>query len=106
VGVDSISWGWHRRGLQWGIDVTDGWDDTEGAAEATESALELLIRELLLERTRKLDRATLVAFVDGWTSVLDLILPGAPAELRAALVELVSRIREAQQQALADDDFP
>ena len=95
--------------------MTDGWDDTEGtdtAAPATESALELLVRELLLERTRKLDRATLVAFIDGWTSALDLLgrvdllLPGAPQELREALVELVSRIREVQQDALADDDFP
>jgi hypothetical protein len=95
--------------------VTDSWDDTEGsdrAALATESALELLVRELLLERTRKLDRATLVAFLDGWSSVLDLLgridllLPGAPVELRDALSELVQRIREVQQQALADDDFP
>jgi hypothetical protein len=95
--------------------VTDGWEDTEGsdrAAPAAESALELLVRELLLERTAKLDRATLVAFIDGWTSALDLmgrvdlLLPGAPAQLREALVELVSRIREAQEQGLADDDFP
>jgi hypothetical protein len=95
--------------------VTDGWDDTEGsdhAAPATDSALELLVRELLLERTQELDRATLVAFLDGWSSVLDLLarvdllLPGAPAQLREALVELVSRIREVQQDALADDDFP
>jgi hypothetical protein len=95
--------------------VTDSWDDTEGsdqAALATESALELLVRELLLERTRKLDRATLVAFLDGWSSMLDLLgrvdllLPGAPSELRDALIELVQRIRDVQQQALADDDFP
>lgn len=95
--------------------MTDGLDDNEGsdrAALATESVLELLVRELLLERTRKLDRATLVAFLDGWSSVLDLLgrvdllLPAAPAELREALVELVQRIREVQQHALADDDFP
>jgi hypothetical protein len=95
--------------------VTDSWDDTEGsdgAALATESALELLVRELLLERTGKLERATLAAFIDGWSSALDLLervdllLPGAPSELRGALIELVQRIRDVQQQALADDDFP
>ncbi|MFV8751163.1 hypothetical protein ACNOYE_11515 [Nannocystaceae bacterium ST9] len=95
--------------------MTDAWDETEGtdrAALATEPALELLIRELLLERTRKLEGATLVAFIDGWSSLLDLLgrvdllLPSAPAELREALIELVSRIREVQQQALADDDLP
>jgi hypothetical protein len=95
--------------------VTDSWDDTEGsdrAAQTNESALELLIRELLLERTRKLDGPTLAAFIDGWSSLLDLLgrvdllLPGAPSDLREALVELVQRIREAQQQALADDDLP
>ena len=94
--------------------MTDSWDDTEGAdraALATEPALELLIRELLLERTGKLDGATLAAFIDGWSSLLDLLgrvdllLPGAPAPLREALTELVQAIRDAQQRALADDDL-
>ncbi len=95
--------------------MTDSWDETEDsdrAALAPESALELLIRELLLERTRKLDGPTLAAFIDGWSSLLDLLgrvdllLPGAPPDLRNALVELARRIREVQQQALADDDLP
>lgn len=95
--------------------MTQGWqdtDDVEGAGPANEPALELLIRELLLERTHKLDGATLAAFIDGWSSVLDLLarvdllLPAAPRELRESLIELVGRIRRLQHQALADDDLP
>lgn len=86
-------------------------DEADEAGPANEAALSLLIRELLLERTTKLDGPTLAAFIDGWTSVLDLLarvdllLPAAPPELRESLIELVRRIRQLQQDALADDDL-
>jgi hypothetical protein len=95
--------------------VAQRWPDIDEADEtgpANEAALSLLIRELLLDRTAKLDGPTLAAFIDGWTSVLDLLarvdmlLPAAPLELREALTELVRRIRQLQQDALSDDDLP
>ncbi len=91
--------------------MSDGWDDDEGEESPHETALELLVRELLLERTKDLDAAATAAFVDGWTSLLDLlrrldlILPGAPPELSEGLADLIRRIRAVQERALADDDL-
>ena len=91
--------------------VTDRWDDIEPES-AAESALTVLVREVLLERTAKLDGPRLAAFVDGWTSALDLlgrvelILPTASPALREALLELLARIKTTQIEALEDDDLP
>lgn len=70
--------------------------------------LRYLIRELLLERTEKLDAVALSAFLDGWSGMLDLmrrtdlLLPHADEEVRNAVAELVEQIREAQYAALDD----
>jgi hypothetical protein len=70
--------------------------------------LDLLVRELLLERTDGLSGPQLAAFVDGWSSLLDLVrrtdlvLPGAPPELESAIDDLVGRIRAAQARVLED----
>jgi hypothetical protein len=75
-----------------------------------EEAVDMLVHELLLERTRGLSGAQLAAFVDGWSSLLDLVrrtdllLPGAGPELIAAITDLVARIQDSQRRVLDDDD--
>lgn len=70
----------------------------------------MLVQQLLLGRTEGLSAPQLAAFISGWTSLLDLLkrpelcLPDAPAEVHAALTELVEAIRRAQELALGDDE--
>lgn len=51
----------------------------------------------------------LAAFVDGWTSLLELLkrpevcMPDAPESERQVLVQLVEDIETAQRRALGDD---
>ena len=74
----------------------------------SESALDTLVQELLLERTEGLSGAQLAAFVDGWSSLLDLIrrtqltLPGADPSVHEAVAEIVTNIRAAQARVLDD----
>jgi hypothetical protein len=78
--------------------------------EVRDDSLDLLVRELLLARTEGLDGPRLAAFVDGWSSLLDLVrrtdllLPQASQEVAQAVSELVLRIRDAQDRVLAADD--
>jgi hypothetical protein len=73
-----------------------------------ERAIDTLVRELLLDRTAGLGAAELAAFIDGWSSLLDLVrrthltLPGADADVAAAIAELVEHIRAAQARVLDD----
>ena len=66
--------------------------------------------ELLLQRTQTLSTRELVAYLDGWSSLLDLlrrsrlILPQAPDADHARIAELVERIRSATAAALDDDE--
>ncbi len=70
----------------------------------------MLVQQLLLGRTEGLAAPQLAAFIGGWTSLLDLLkrpelcLPGASAEVHAALVELVAAIERAQEMVLRDDE--
>ena len=79
-------------------------------AEHSSDLLDEIVRELLLERTSELDAPRLAAFIDGWGSLLrlldrpELLIPGAPPELVAALAATVQRIRDAQARVLEDDD--
>ncbi len=71
--------------------------------------LDDIVRELLHERTAGLDAPRLAAFIDGWGSLLrllerpELLIPGAPPELRDALGAAVARLREAQDRVLDDE---
>ena len=71
--------------------------------------LDLLVKELLLARTEGLEPARLAAFMDGWTSLLELIertdltLPSAPEEAREMIEQLVEAIRTAQARVLDHD---
>jgi hypothetical protein len=68
-----------------------------------------LVRELLLARTDGLEARQMAAFVDGWTSVLELIrrtdltVPDAQPALHSAIGQIVERIRAAQAIALDDE---
>lgn len=70
--------------------------------------LHILVQQLLLGRTEDLSAPQLAAFVDGWSSLLDLIertdvcLPEGPVEVQEGLSALVSRIRNAQEEILND----
>ena len=72
--------------------------------------LHILVQQLLLGRTEDLSPAQLAAFLDGWTSLLELLartdvcLPEGPEELREGLFALVERIKRAQEEILADGD--
>ncbi len=65
--------------------------------------------ELLSERTDAMHSAQLAAYIDGWSSLLDLlrhsrlILPQAPDADHARLAELVERIRTVTAPALDDE---
>lgn len=73
-----------------------------------EGALEILTRALLLERSERCGDRELIAFLDGWSAALelmqksDLLLPGAPAEIREAISACVERVRQAQYDALEE----
>ena len=75
-----------------------------------EARLDHLIRELLLVHTDGLDGPRLAAFIDGWTTMLELVgrtdvlMPGAPRELTDGVRLVVERIRDAQDRVLDDDD--
>ncbi|MCA9656833.1 MAG: hypothetical protein KC486_00680 [Myxococcales bacterium] len=70
--------------------------------------LHILVQQLLLGRTEDLSAPQLAAFVDGWSSLLDLLertevcLPDGSPELREGLFALVQRIRRAQEEILDD----
>ncbi len=72
------------------------------------SSLDLLVKELLLARTEGLAPTELAAFVDGWTSLLellgrtDLTLSEASPEFRSRVEELVAAVRAAQDRVLDD----
>ena len=74
-------------------------------------ALDELIREVLVERTLGLEDSELAAYLSGWGSLLDLlrrtdlIFPGLESPAKAALAELVERLRVAQFHALEEADF-
>lgn len=76
----------------------------------TSPALVALTRELLLERSDHYSKEQLVAYLDGWTSALELlqktelVMPGAPAAQRDLVSACVERIRSAQYEALDDGD--
>lgn len=71
--------------------------------------LDLLVQELLLARTDGLAPSELAAFVDGWTSLLellrrtDLTLPAATDETRAGIEALVDAVKTAQSRVLEAD---
>jgi predicted component of type VI protein secretion system len=73
-----------------------------------DDALDILVAELLLERTNDFDPRQLAAYVDAWTGLLDLmrrtqlILPRGEPELHDALSEVVERIRAATARTLDD----
>jgi predicted component of type VI protein secretion system len=73
-----------------------------------DDALDILVAELLLERTKDFDPRQLAAYVDAWTGLLDLmrrtqlILPRGEPELHDALSEVVERIRAATARTLDD----
>lgn len=75
----------------------------------TPDALIGLVRELLLERSEHYDKGQLVAYLDGWSAVLELlqktelVMPGAPAEQRDLVGACVERVRRAQYEALGED---
>lgn len=73
-----------------------------------EPALETLVHELLLERSEGMAAAELMAFLDGWQSLLDLVrrsrllLPLAEPAEHELIASLVERIRAATAAALDD----
>lgn len=72
----------------------------------------MLVRQYLLGRTEGMSAPQLAAFLDGWSSAIDLFkradlcLPDGSEELREALRRLVAEIETAQELALADDEAP
>jgi len=81
---------------------------TSGGIGLSDQSLHLLVRELLLERTQHLSGPQTAAFIDGWSSMLDLLrrtdllLPRASGELHAAIAGIVEHIRQAQLEVLDD----
>jgi len=75
---------------------------------AKDHALELLVHELLLVRTEPLEAAQIAAFMDGWSSLLDLIrrtdllFPNASEDQVEWIAMIVERIRSAQAAVLDD----
>jgi hypothetical protein len=74
--------------------------------ELRDEALERLIMERLIERTDRLSNEALLAFIDGWRSLLeilsrsDLWLPKVSSEDREVVDRLVARIQGAQTRVL------
>lgn len=74
--------------------------------ELPDEALERLIMERLIERTDRLSNEALLAFIDGWRSLLevlsrsDLWLPDVSSEDREVVDRLVARIQRAQTRVL------
>lgn len=73
------------------------------------SALTVLVRAQLLDRTEGLSGSAVAAFVDGWVSALEVVerteimVPGAPKEFVEDVKLLVAMIRQAQESALSDE---
>ena len=73
-----------------------------------EITVDRLVRQRLIERTDGLENRSLAAFVDGWSSLLelverpDLLLPDVSDESREAVLHLTRRIREAQERVLQE----
>ena len=71
--------------------------------------LERLIVERLIERTDRLSDEALVAFIDGWRSLLDVLsradlwLPVESSTERNMVEGLVERIRSAQERVLKEE---
>ncbi len=71
--------------------------------------LERLIVERLIERTDRLSDEALVAFIDGWRSLLDVLsradlwLPVESSTERSMVEGLVERIRSAQERVLNEE---
>lgn len=80
------------------------------ALTPSQKALLLLTREFLLERSEHYSQKELVAYLDGWTTALelmqktDLVMPGAPKELQEMLNAGVERVRQAQYLVLDEDE--
>ncbi len=72
--------------------------------------LVLLVRQLLIAGSEGLSAKQVAAYVSGWSAALDLvertdlIATDADPAVRAAVADLIRRIREAQRGALDDDD--
>jgi hypothetical protein len=72
-------------------------------------SLQLLVQQLLLGRTEDMSGPQLAAFVDGWTSLLELLrrsavcVPDGSDEVRDALRRLVDEIERAQRRALGEE---
>ncbi len=69
----------------------------------------MLVQQLLLGRTEGMSPARLAAFIDGWTSLLELLkrpevyMPAASEAERRAVRALVERVELAQRRALGED---
>ncbi|MBK6919657.1 MAG: hypothetical protein IPH07_19845 [Deltaproteobacteria bacterium] len=72
--------------------------------------LALLVRELLLSRSEGLAPAQLAAFIQGWTSALellartDLTVPEVEPVVHAAVATLVGRVEAASREVLSEDE--
>ncbi len=75
-----------------------------------DQAVDRLVRQRLMDRTDGLSAAGVAAFVDGWSSALelvertDLLLPGASVELHNAVRVVIERLRAAQRRTLEDEE--
>ena len=74
--------------------------------ELQDESLERLIMERIIERTDQLSNEALLAFIDGWRSLMevlsraDLWLPEGSSEDREVVDRLVARIKRAQARVL------
>lgn len=79
-------------------------------APGTIEPLALLVRQLLLSRSDGLAPAQLAAFVQGWTSALelmartDLTVPEAEPAVHGAIATLIGRVEVASREVLSGDD--
>ncbi len=79
-------------------------------SELSAATLRMLVSELLLARTEGLSAPQMAAFVQGWSSVLelmrrvDLVFPDASAETKAAMQRFVDEIERARIEVLTDED--
>lgn len=79
---------------------------TSNTDEGADRGLERLVRQRLMERTEHMSDAELLAFTDGWTSLLELLGRAdlwSPASVTAAQMwaeSFVLRIKRAQAEVL------
>ncbi|MFO0637139.1 MAG: hypothetical protein U0168_30300 [Nannocystaceae bacterium] len=79
-------------------------------ASSTVDPIALLVRELLLARTEGLSPPQLAAFIQGWTSALellrrsDLTAPDADAAVHRQVAEVLARIDAVTRDVLGDGD--